>query len=783
MRPNPIFKSANHSATPSRARVGVAATTLLLCGLCACGPNALVVRGDQAMSKGEYGAAIEAYDEAAQQSANDPVEGPVARTRLAAARRDAASAAVAQGDAAFEGGHLESAADHYRRARAYAPTDEAVITAQSRLLSLRTQIESDMAAHTKKVSELRAAGDAAELLAWRKVASAVRSLWRWRADYPAVDSLWERTRHGAASRFVAQARRLMANRDNAAALQLVEEALRTDAETTGAVELRDTLRAAGDADGLAAEGNAALDRGDLEVAVDAYGRALQQSPQHAVARAGYRRARTAWVAAHLDAAQSARKAKKRRAALLLLRQGAEVGTDDAALGKALDKEKARAESEASAHFEREAIRLERRKLYGAALIAWRTAASLGSTRKDLGQRVEAATRRVEASRVYKLALDAPRLPKDRRAALEGPLSEGLAQRVGMPILGDAGVVLATGKAARDADGHATLDVTRFDITRITRPEERHKKILDHVAFPANPGWAAAQARQSTALSRLNQATDAIRPMDEQANRVEAAVADLDRQLAEVRRQVDAEDSKYYAGKEGPCADGSTRCAESYGHKRWAPQLAFYQDKIRKMTEKLRELAPKLTAARAALGAAQQAFDEAERTARDTPDRLRQEVWKDFPYTVMVHELRVEIDASLTWRDRVSGPALAVETTRIEDSRIDFSTPEIVVREQLVEAKSASAHPDDATLHAQFVARTLDELTAKVWPQLAGHGKRFVLRVEKAKKQDEKVHWQVLALSAGAGLDDVLRARLEQQLLEATGYDWQRTAVDLARIPF
>ncbi|MCB9738187.1 MAG: hypothetical protein H6747_02895 [Deltaproteobacteria bacterium] len=772
---------APHRVAPTAPRLLVAVALLAL-GAASCGVGPILRRGDAAAAAGRYDEAIRAYDDAARQAGATTAEGRLAEQKATQLRRQAAHEAVARGDAAFEAHALASAAEHYRRARAFAPADPRVVAALSRLLALRTDIETGVREVETALQGLSSAGDEADLELYRRIAGRARTLRTWRADYPQTEALWDRARRGIARRLIAEARLVRERAGAGAAAPLAEEALRWDGEAPGGVELRDALRAAGDADARAADGQAALERGDLDKALRGFDDALRERPDHPLALRGRAQARDAWVRAHLDAAKSAARARKRRDALLLLRQAAEVGADDAKLQKQLDKTLNAAVGAAVRTFVGRAKALSRKHWDGAALVALRTAAAIGGG-EGVGGKLEAAARSVDDGRRYSVAIDTPAVPKEQRKTLAPVLVAALGRRIGDAELGAAGVVWVEGREAKRADGRLKLDVARWDVIRMQRREERRKKVLDHVEFPPNPAWRQAQSEQASALASLNAATDALRPLQQRAEDAETRLAEVDGKLAEIRARIDAENAEHYRGKPAPCADGTTRCPESYGHKRWAKQLDYYGDKSRALTDELRRVSPDLDAARARVATAQRAFDAAERKARETPAKLREEVWKDHLYEVLVHEVRIDLDLGMAWYDRTTGKELARGVFRYEDVRLDYETPEIVVKEQLVEAARKSELPDDAALEQELLGRALDAVCAKVWPPISAHGQRFVLRAEAASKPDERLHWAVMALSVGRGLDDRERAKLEQMVYETTGYDWQKIAVDLSRIPY
>ena len=751
--------------------------------LAGCGVGEILKRGDAALLAGRYDEAIAEYDRAAV-DATDVNEQTMAQRGASEARVRAALIWLGEGDRALERHVLAAAGDAYSKARRYAPTEPRVVAALSRLLELRTRIETSLASASKSLEALAASEEPERLPEWRALCQELSQLRAWRTDYPQAEALWDRARRTFAALLVVAARAANAEGNGDLASAMAGEALRYDPTRAEATELRESVANSEGAADLLEAGRRLEATGDLDAALATYAKAVAADPTNVEARAAFDAARDQWVLAHLSASRKAEKTRKRRDALLLLRQAADYGAADPKLAKALEQASTRLQTAAAMDFYKRGLALEKRKLDGAAMIAYRTAAALGGTQKDLGSRLEGTLRRLDVARRYGLTLEPIAAPKELEGETFAALRSTIEARIGDAALAAAGIdFVPADKRAKAAPGKLRLELARFDTIRVQRDEARSKKILDHVEFPPNPEWASAQSAQAAALAALNAAGDRLRPLEAEANQIETKIAEADAKLAEIRRRIDQEDATHYAGKQGPCADGSTRCADSYGHQRWAKQLQWYEAKVGSETAKLAAIAERLKRARADVQAAQTAFDAAERHARETPTKLREEIWRDHAYSVRVDELRIDIDASLAWYDDTSGRELERTTARLDDLRVDYSTAEIVVKDQLVEAARTSALPDAAALRSELVPRLVDRLVPKLWSALTHQGKRLALRAEAARNADERLHWQVLALGVAEGLEGGRRTVLSDEVRSKTGYDWDRLAVDLSQIPW
>ena len=180
-------------------------------------------------------------------------------------------------------------------------------------------------------------------------------------------------------------------------------------------------------------------------------------------------------------------------------------------------------------------------------------------------------------------------------------------------------------------------------------------------------------------------------------------------------------------------------------------------------------------------ARQKAFDEAEVTARETPKKLRQEIWLDWAYEVTMHDLAMEATVTLTWHDRKAGRKLAEEKRSVHDRRVDFSTAPVMVKKQTLEPARANQLPADDAVGMEMTTRLLDGLMPNLLQRLRGHGVRYVIAATDARGDDGRLDALVRALSAGPALDDKVRADLAGEVRKRTGWDWVAGTLDLKRL--
>ena len=774
----------------------ILATLLAVLVLAGCGVGPIVKRADNLMKAGQHDAAIAKYDEAVRRTAGAPAEQSRYAAMASKARLVAAHHHLARGDNERERRHLRAAGKAFKKAASYAPTDKDVVQRQADLLKTRLRIETDIDESRKLLAQLQGNKEAAkDVSRWLGLVRMVEGLQAWQHDYPAVKDIYELVAEPAADALVASAEQLLKVEAFDQAMVRIQKAMRLRPNHKRANELHEHAMVRGNAGRLAQDGHELLGAGRLKEAIKAFEAALKADPKSVPATQGLREARRRFVEEQLAAVKRHLKARDKRAALVAARAAEAVGTDYPKVAKLLKKHVAKLSKGAAKQFYKRGRRAENKGWWGAALVNYRTAAELGGGSKDVGKRLQRAQQRVAEMRNLTLFMPAVKVPKEGFTPAGSLLAAGLQQRFQTSNLPARGVVLLIDKKqARRAAGTLTLAVQGFDIGRASRSEARRKKYLDRVEFPHNPQWDRAQSTLSATLAVLNAATDELRPVQESLNAAEAKLTKLDADLVKLKNRIRKEDALYYQNKKAPCPDGTTNCRQSYANRRWAKHLSYYRAQIAKQNGTIGSLSPRYTELRDKVHKLQEDFRKAEHAAHNTPKRLREEIWLDYNYDVTLHELKYKAQASLTWqgkaakkrrrrRKKAAEAPLAAAAHTVDEHKVDFSTPGVVVKKQTLEPPKNNQLPDDTTLATEVSTRLLDALTTKVWPALERQGQRFVRKAENAKKPAEKLHFQILALSTGEGIDPAVRTMLMAEVLKATGYDFEKMAIDVAQLPF
>ncbi len=812
---------------PRAHALSLALVISLAASLSACGGAQYARRGDTQLAAGQYDQAIASYERAVRASEGDPAEAARYQALATEARRKAARQQISIGDQAMRARDLSGAGRAFKKARSYAPTDPLVIDRLSLLLKTRVRIEGEMEAAWKELGALRA-GDAApappaqaapqqpaqkpapakqpaqpagtpgnvaptskspedtareaRLARWDALALRAEGLLEWRRDYPRAQQLWAAVSAPCALEQLAESQRLLGLGDIAEARRRAEKALRLAPGDPKPRALLDTIDRKGSAGTQRAEAQAAMDEGRVEDAIEGYQRALALDPTDDDAAKGLALAQRTYVDARLAEAKAARRKRDRKTELLALRAAWSVNTADPKTKKRLTRAYDKAHKRAIKTFYKAGRRSEKSRLLGAALVSYRIAAALGGGPKDLGQRIERCSRGLMATRRLVLNVKLARLGKGVLKAGADAVLEAARARIAAEKLDQLGVVVAaTPKAARKADATLTVEVPAFALPRDSRPKQRKKKFLDRVEFPPNPAYRAAQAKQSAALAELNAATERLRPLQEQVNKLEADLARYDKDLSKLKATIAKEDEAHYQGQPKPCPDGTTNCPQSYAHRRWAKHLAWFQAQIAKTNKAAAAVSTDYQGAQETVARAQEAFDAAEREARETPAKLRKEIWNTHTYNVTAHSVSVTGQAALTLK--AGKLTLAEGKANVSEQKIDFSTPGVVIKKQTLEPPRQSSLPTDAALTVDLAARLVDQAGKPVWPRLRAHGERFVLRAAAEKRASRKLDLQVRALSTAEALPADARQKLVKTVLDATGYNWDAMAVDIARIPY
>lgn len=759
---------------------------LLLSLLAGCGAGYHATKGRELLAAGEHDRAIRRFEQALEAVKNDPNEAPRYRKELEAARIAAAHHHVKIGDAALAKRDLAGTASAYRKARTYAPADPRVVSQLSALLKLRMSIEADITKVEAEVARLSARpGDAATAAEWDAVLRTIRSLQHWQQDYPKAAALGTASRKPAAAALIASATQLAAMEKFDEAQIRVGQALSLTPDDGAARALQSRLLERSQADRAARKADKLLAAGDIEAALAAYDEALAADPASHAAATGKREARRQFVAGKLLEVNQSLLKKDDRGALVAVSRAQEVGTDSPAEAKELAQVFARLFKRTAAQNYKAGKKHFKKGRVGAAYLAWRIAAALGGQQKDLPARIKQSAAILQRANSYTLFMTPAKGAKGTRAETVRALAEGVAERLTAAGLQKVGLKLLSGKKApRGVDGTLKLTVQRLAVSRGQRQVERSKKYLDRVEFPANPKWAQAQREQSAALASLNAATDVLRPQQKELNRLETALEKMQGEFVALEAKIAAEDQAWYADekRKSPCSKGVTTCPTSYASRRWASHTAYHEKRINKTNAELKAMSQGYKAALAEVAQRQRAFDDAEVAARETPDKLRQEIWLDWPYKVIMHELAMEATVTVAWHDQTAKRKLADLTESLHDKRADFETPGVAVKKQALEQPRTSQLPGDEAVHMELRARILDALMPKLIERLRGHGLRFVIRAADARGDDGRVDALVRALSAGDALAGKLRVSLAKEVLERTGWDWQADKPVLERLP-
>ena len=758
------------------------AVVVCLALLWGCGGAQYAQRGDRLLNAQRYDEAIAAYESAVKAEQGGANQSDY-RGRLTAARLQAARAQIKRGDAAFARHDLKAAGRFYRSARSYTSTDQMVLRRLSTLLKRRVEVEEQLESVARALdaveSKKAASVTEADVKGWRALISDVRGLLKWSKDYPQAERLWKRAKATVAHALAAAAESKAAAGKHKEATAWANFVLRLEPGSATARELLAASTPKVTAQKVTSEAKKAAKQGASDKALEKYEQAVALNPSDAAAQKRLAAARDSFLKARLAEAKAARRNKK--AALKALRRGANVKASDAKLQKRFDKQYARAHRKVVKRYYRQGKRLERAGLFGAAMVSYRVASFFGGGPRDLAKRIETCAKRLSSVRNFSVGLQVSSADKtvtrDQLETISSHLLEALA-RLGIDKVGVN--VKAGPKAVRRGAGVLTVRVDSFVVSHINEPTPKRKKYLHHVEFHPNPKWAVAQAKQAAALAELNSAGDRLRPLETEVNTLEKKLAKFDRQFVELKAKIQAEDSVYYANRKKPCADGTTRCPQSYANKRWAKHLTWYRDRLRKTNARIASLSEDYQQAQTADAKAKQAYEEAEQAARDTPAKLRAEIWKTHSYNVSMHKVKSagQLTVSMVAKRNI---ALGQTTATHAYEALDFSTPGVYVRDQTLEPPRKSALPKTDKLTRQLAHHLAEKVAKSVGPKIAAHGVRFMVRAKAEKRLHMTVDHLARALSTGDALPKSDRALAAQLLLEATGYDWSKREVLLDKL--
>ncbi len=770
-------------AVPAARLVRLCATLVLIATLGACGASWHASRGDELTRAGRYDDAIAAYKEALRSAGGDAKATAAYTAQLDAARLGAARHHVEAGRAALADHDIGGAQIALEQAHRYAADAAEVVTLADDVVATRQQVESELQGIRTKLAGLREKGSEPESMeAWLGLYERAEDLAPWTRSWPEIEELVAEVARPAADVLVRDSERLMALEEFERALTQARRAQRIDRSSARAPELIGVIERRIAAEAKAREGGELLAAGKQMEALAAYDAALESDSQCYNARQGRNETRRQIVDVALRDAAGLRRDAKLLESWQRLAAARAIGTEEPSLAADLERAHDRAAWEVAEHFYRRGRSLERRSFAGAWL-AYTMVQELAAGHRDVDRRLKALEPRMEAATTYTVALAAVQLPRPAPAGAAAQIHADLVQRVTAAALVERGVRLVelTRRGPRP-DGTLELKVAALGFGRSSRPEERRKKYLDHVEFRHNPDWDAAQGRMQSLLAELNTVTQQLRPLQDDVNRLEARLAKLTGDQTKLTRRVDSENASYYKSRATPCADGTLRCPETFGAKRWARHTAYYSTQVKKKEQDLATLSPAYSELRDEVQRLQASFDQAEKAAAETPEKLRDEAWQDHTYAVTLHALSLATDATLTWRDSLSPDPAAQADHHLHENMVDFSTPPIVVKDQTIEPPRQSELPGDAEAAALLVSRLMEATTAPILAALGSHGHRFLRASERAGDDaDLRLNLQLLALQAGASLEPAARDEIAKQILERTGWDPRTGSIDPSRL--
>lgn len=760
-----------------------------------CGAAPLADDADARTAPGDFDGAVVALRKAVATAA--PAEVGPLRARLAEAVERAVAAHARTVDAALAQHDLAAAEAILVRAAAVAPEDDRVLAGRARTDAVRARGQGATTHGRLRLMRLQAAPPKAEDHAeWVALVEDLEWLRLWARAFPDGAALAELARDAVADFFVAQARQFKAMDDLAGAQVAAQKALKWAPGHIEAQQLLDNLFTAVDGESSAKQGDRMLAERRFDDAVAAYKEALARDPGQSTARGGLEEARRQWVQALLTEAREADRSGRFARAVAAVAKAREVGTDDPKLAAAL-KAEGRALGDRVARSVRPRLHTATAQGHaGAALVHARILLAVLPDDKDTLKRLAGLESTFAAQAAYRVALAQPTLPPPPStddgarqphaivAQFDAAILAGTQRRLGESGLLTSGVTLLAAKTrvtAKNAPhGTVTAQVPVFLVRRQASVEPRRKDYLDRVETVANPDWPVAQGRVSGALSTLNATTDALRPVLEEVNKAEASLHQLQEQIQEIRKKINAEDAAWYKTRPSPCPDGKLTCPQTRSRLRWQQNVDYYERTIEKENKRLSRLAPDVRRLQAAVDAAQLAFDTAQKTAETTPRHVPREVWLPHDYEVTRH--RLDVDATLQVALREGTVEVANARHTFTETRTDFSTGTVMVKGQVLEPQRASELPEDATLLTQLVDCLLAVALAPVVEALKQHGTRFTRAAGLAKTEGERLHWLVLAARAQGGLPEPARLEALRIVAETTGYRVDTGAVDWDRVP-
>lgn len=746
--------------------------------MCACMTPVQVRQGDELAAKGDVDGAVKAYQEAiAQAGPTSDVEALQERLRAAVERAVTVHLGVAE---AALNSHDLGAAESEVQAAAGMAADELRVTAmQARTGSIRRQGGDAVTNCRTRLQRLSAEPVQAENIAeWQGLLKDLEWLRDWSQAFPEGVTLLRDSAAPIAAYLVGEARQQLALEQPQAAQALVKKALVWVPQDPGALAVQGELDAAAAVLQVVQYGNTLIGEQRFEEATQAFGRALKSSPGLAAARLGLADARRQWLLAILASYAQSDKNGPIAPLLNILDQARSVAAGDAAAQAHVDQVGAPVYARIVPPLRAKLEAAIKQKLAGAVVVYARLILSLQPDDKQALTALERFEPTAQARVDFRVAVPLPQASKAIPSATVAAVQQRLTARLHGSWAAarhvDAYVPLSKKELRRkkikalDADATLSTDLANLSIERHDTVEHRFKPYIDHTDIVPNPEWSQAQGRQSSALTRLNVATDALRPAQAEVNRAEASLHQLQDQLAEIQKQLKEEDEAFYKGKPSPCPDAKLTCDETRGHKRWSANVAYYQRGIQRETDILLKQNPMLQKQTALVDEAQKAFDTAQKVAAETPRNVPKEIKYDHPYEVTRHDIDLRGRVSLNLGS--GNVSKAVGDASVGDALSDYSNDLTEIKGQVLEAQKANTLPDDPTLQAQVIDKLLDGALPPILDVLQRHGERLTQAASKARTELERASALMLVALAGEAVPAPARETALRQLLELTGWD-------------
>lgn len=743
-------------------------------------------RAEQQQSEGDVDGAVATLREAVERTPPGP-QADLYQRRLNEAIQRALQVHLGAAAEALAHFALATAEREYALAAGYDPHHPEVAAGKARAAEVRTRGAQAIAKVRQLLDELATGEPKLEDRArWHQVIAELRWLHGWSKDFPEAKELRTRAQGPVRAFLLAEARQLRAVEELEAAGAVARMALEWEPNDAEAKAILDEISGLSDVEAQAKAAAQHLAEGRHEQAVAAYRAAFERNPQSYAARQGLAEAQRQWAQELLKEAREAWKAGRAGAAMQAIGKVRGLQVEDPALQAEIAKTARDVFAKARAVLLPRAVQAQGRGWHGAALLYLRTLQALLGEDKDVARLLAKVEPALQAQLAYRLELPPVTLAKGVPAGAATALQSALVRQLEAAGLAQRRVAAVTGKAARNSDGVLAVTLTELDIQRRQEQEARTKDFLDHVDIVDNPAWGEAQGRMATALTALNSASDALRPVVDEVNKAEASLHRLQEQLAEIRKKIKEEDAEHYAGKPSPCKDGGLACPETRGHQRWKQNVEFYETRIVKENDKLAKAGPELRRLQGKVDEAQRAFDEAQKVATETPRRIPREVWLPHAYEVTRHHLKWTAKLRVAWREgpgrgRAGWTERAAGEQALTDTRTDHSTGNVIVKGQVLEPLHESVLPDDASLTVDVAGRLVEGALAPVLDGLYRHAERFLRSAEVAKSDLERVHWLMLAALSKEALPAEQRAAAAGKVFEIAGWHPDTGAVDPDRM--